>query len=220
MIITFFIMCMIMLLRYFILAGGAYALTRRNDALKSVTPVNVKRDITWSVLSSFIFALSATALIEMWKSEKIILNDEFTFKEIGLFFILVFLQDAYFYWTHRLLHLPRFYRPYHEAHHQSRQPTAWTSFSFHPVEAFMQALFLPVVLYFMPVHLITVASFLFIMTFFGITNHLGFEIFPKSFVRSAPIITATHHQVHHQYYGSNFGLFFTTWDKWMGTERE
>jgi hypothetical protein len=41
-------------------------------------------------------------------------------------------------------------------------------------------------------------------------------------VRGRPMIdwltTTTHHDLHHAQPDSNFGLYFTWWDRWMGTE--
>src|SRR3546814_2958407 len=45
------------------------------------------------------------------------------------------LHDSFFYWTHRLLHRPRWFRLAHAVHHESRPPTAWAAMSFHPIEA-------------------------------------------------------------------------------------
>jgi sterol desaturase/sphingolipid hydroxylase (fatty acid hydroxylase superfamily) len=51
--------------------------------------------------------------------------------------------------------------------------------------------------------------------------HLGFELFPRWWVR-APILrwsnTATFHSLHHQRYTGNFGLFTRFWDRLFGTE--
>jgi sterol desaturase/sphingolipid hydroxylase (fatty acid hydroxylase superfamily) len=30
--------------------------------------------------------------------------------------------------------------------------------------------------------------------------------------------TSTHHNMHHQLFNGNYALYFTWWDKWMGTE--
>ena len=127
------------------------------------------------------------------------------------------MHDTYFYWSHRLSH--KFYHlKIHHAHHKSRIPTAWTSFSFHPVEALLQAIIIPAMVFFIPVHLSVLLIVLTIMTAFGLTNHLGYEIYPSFFERKLSLITARHHQVHHSHLSKNFGLYFTFWDKWMGTE--
>ena len=37
--------------------------------------------------------------------------------------LMVILHDAYFYWTHRLLHHPAFFERFHRVHHLSTTPT-------------------------------------------------------------------------------------------------
>ncbi|HZD26068.1 MAG TPA: sterol desaturase family protein, partial [Alphaproteobacteria bacterium] len=52
-------------------------------------------------------------------------------------------------------------------------------------------------------------------------GHCGFEVFPRGMVRSrwfGWITGVTHHDLHHQDARWNFGLYFTWWDRWMGTE--
>ena len=62
----------------------------------------------------------------------------------------------------------------------------------------------------------------FTMTIMGVTNHTGWEIFPR-FVHGGPLgawlITARHHQRHHQFYGCNYGLYFRFWDRLCGTDK-
>jgi sterol desaturase/sphingolipid hydroxylase (fatty acid hydroxylase superfamily) len=52
-------------------------------------------------------------------------------------------------------------------------------------------------------------------------GHSGYEIFPAN-RDGRPMFdwmtTVTHHDLHHARAGWNFGLYFTWWDRWMGTE--
>ena len=50
------------------------------------------------------------------------------------------IHETYYYWLHRWMHLPHIYKYVHKAHHESLTTTAWTSFSFHPIESFLQGL--------------------------------------------------------------------------------
>ena len=51
-------------------------------------------------------------------------------------------------------------------------------------------------------------------------GHLGYETFPKSLIKH-PIgkwqNNATNHNLHHQLSKYNYGLYFTFWDRLMGT---
>ena len=52
-------------------------------------------------------------------------------------------------------------------------------------------------------------------------GHLGYEIYPKNWVR-LPFLkyktASTHHNMHHEQFNGNYGLYFTFWDKLMHTE--
>jgi len=59
------------------------------------------------------------------------------------------------------------------------------------------------------------------MIFKNALGHSGYEIFPRSATKHwfwKHITTVTHHDMHHEKGSANFGLYFTWWDKLMGTE--
>ena len=61
-----------------------------------------------------------------------------------------------------------------------------------------------------------------IMTLMGVTNHMGWEMFPARLVHGKLgkwLITASHHELHHQKYRCNYGLYFRHWDRLFGTDR-
>lgn len=208
-IFMFFTISLIMVVRYFIVCG---LFKQRGQ----------KRDIGYSLVSSFIFALTGTILLHQFKNGHTKIYTDISDYGVPWLFIsflmYMFINDTYYYWLHRILHKRSFYK-FHIAHHYSKNPTAWTSFAFHPVEALLQAIVVPALAFIIPIHWAVLAFILFIMTMFGVTNHLGHEIYPRSFERKFKIITASHHQNHHHYPGTNFGLFFTFWDQLMGTEK-
>lgn len=64
-------------------------------------------------------------------------------------------------------------------------------------------------------------TYVLLMTLSSVINHLGIEIFPQRFRNSWPgkqLINATHHQYQHEEFFTNYGLYFTFWDRWMATE--
>ena len=222
--VTFVILLTMMLFRYFFLClffEGYIWLKKPNPISKAnLQKKDLQRDMRWSVLSTGVFALISTITIELWHRGELLIYEgvayPYWYLPIGLVIYLV-LHDTYFYWTHRLLH--RFmFKKIHFAHHESRRPTAWTSFSFHPWEALIQAIILPLLLLTFPIHWVGLLVFLIIMSVFGVTNHLGYEIYPSFLERNLFLITARHHQCHHEKVGSNFGLYFTFWDRLMRTE--
>ncbi|MGB0920409.1 MAG: sterol desaturase family protein [Alphaproteobacteria bacterium] len=135
--------------------------------------------------------------------------------------IKLVLHDAWFYWTHRAMHHRRLFRQVHWTHHKSKVPTPFTALSFDPPEAFSHALFGNLYMLLVPMHPIVGIAFFAIMIIRNVMGHTGYELHPRGWLNSPLtrwINTTTHHDLHHQNGNYNFGLYFTWWDKWMGTE--
>ncbi len=139
---------------------------------------------------------------------------------IACILLLIFLHDTYFYWTHRLLHLPHWFEKIHIKHHLSSSPNPLTALAFHPVEAVIQAAFFPLIIIAVPIHSIALFIFLFYMVFMNVLGHSGFQLFHYDKVLSKWLWwnnSSKRHDEHHQYARGNYGLYFTFWDRWMRT---
>jgi lathosterol oxidase len=137
--------------------------------------------------------------------------------------LTILLHDAYFYWTHRLMHLRSLFPIMHRAHHRSTNPTPWAAYAFDPLEAFVQAGILPLVAFLYPIHPLAFILFMGVQVGFNVFGHAGFEIFPHRFLDSRLgkfFNTPTNHAMHHQHFGSNYGLYFNLWDRLMGTNHK
>ena len=135
--------------------------------------------------------------------------------------LLILWHDFYFYWTHKWMHHPKIFRHVHRVHHKSVSPSPWTAYSFHPLEAIVQAAFIPMYLLVMPIHGFALITFMIYQIARNVVGHLGYEFFHNAFITSKWlnwITTTTHHDQHHHYFNHNYGLYFTWWDKWMKTE--
>jgi lathosterol oxidase len=136
--------------------------------------------------------------------------------------LLIFVHETYFYWMHRFLHRPRVFRAAHRVHHLSMNPTAWTAQSFHPLEAFLEVIWIVPIVFLLPLHWVVLLAFSFFSLTSNIFGHSGIEIYSKE---SKPswlnrwMNTSTHHNLHHQNHLGNYGLYFRFWDVWMKTER-
>ncbi|APG61630.1 sterol desaturase [Sphingorhabdus lutea] len=221
------IMTIIIALRYLVSSGFFAWLTQQKfPALYQKLGRQMRREIYWSLLSAGIYGVPAGIVAWGWQN----LGWTFIYQDISDYplwylpislFLYLFAHDTYFYWTHRAMHIPKLFKIAHAVHHESRPPTAWAAMSFHPIEAFSGALFLPFMVFILPVHISVLGIILTIMTFMGIANHMGWEIFPKWIVHGRLgkcMITATHHQKHHDIYRGNYGLYFRFWDKICGTD--
>jgi sterol desaturase/sphingolipid hydroxylase (fatty acid hydroxylase superfamily) len=219
--------------RYFLIAGSAYwlfyrvlnpVLAARRLRLKPPLGWAIRADIQLATLSAIIFAISAMVVILSYERgwTRLYGNLEaYGFWYLGLSYIAVLvMQDTYFYFVHRLLHRPRLFRWMHQGHHRSGDPTPWTSFAFDPAEAVLQTLFLLGVIFVVPLHFATLVAALITMTGWTVLNHLGFELFPRSFPHhwlGKWLIGPTHHALHHRKYRVHYGLYFTFWDRLLGT---
>jgi len=141
---------------------------------------------------------------------------------LGISFVSVLMiQDTYFYFLHRLFHNPLLFRWVHYGHHRSQNPTPWTSFAFDLPEAFVQAIFFVGIVFIIPLHFITLVAVLMTMTLWAVWNHIGFELFGPFFPHhwlGKWFIGSTHHSIHHRQYTVHYGLYFTFWDKLLGTQ--
>ena len=137
------------------------------------------------------------------------------------FVITVIAHDAYFYWAHRIMHHPRLFRTFHRRHHRSHNPTPFTAYSFDLAEAAVMASFTVIWELIVPVSWVGFTAFLIHQIARNVIGHSGYELFPAR-KDGRPLFdwmtTVTHHDLHHSQAGYNYGLYFTWWDRWMGTE--
>lgn len=136
-------------------------------------------------------------------------------------FIALIIHDTYFYWMHRTVHHQKIFRFVHLVHHKSTNPSPFTAYSFHVLEAILEAMILPIVLFLIPMNIKAVVLFTLIGFFINIYGHLGFEIMPKWFRKSflfGIVNTSVYHNMHHSKFKGNYGLYFRFWDRLMKTE--
>lgn len=134
--------------------------------------------------------------------------------------LLIILQDTYFYFTHRAMHHRSLFRVMHFEHHVSRHTSPFTAYAFSPLEACVHALFVPLATLFMPAHELALFAFLGFMIVRNVLGHLAIELYPAGFVTSRfgrTQTTTTHHALHHLRPNTNYGLYFTLWDRVLGT---
>jgi sterol desaturase/sphingolipid hydroxylase (fatty acid hydroxylase superfamily) len=132
------------------------------------------------------------------------------------------LHDTYFYWTHRAMHHKKLFRAMHLVHHKSVNPSPWAAYAFHPLEAIVEAGIFAVFLFTIPIHPLHLLVFFFAMIVYNVYGHLGYELYPAGFSKhwlGKWINTSVNHNQHHQHFKGNYGLYFTFWDRLMGTIR-
>lgn len=223
-------------LRYFIAASAAYLIfwvvfihrwSHRIIQRKFPKRAKMWMEFRYSLSTVTIFSLIGTFIVSMTKAGHTQVYFGmgehgwlWFFASIGL---MILLHDAYFYWAHRLMHHPNIFKHVHLVHHRSTNPSPWAAYSFHPLEAVVEAGIFVLIVFTIPVHHFALLAFLIYMISRNVMGHLGIEIFPKWFLK-IPFLnlhtTTTHHDLHHKNFHTNYGLYFTWWDRWLGTEDE
>ena len=221
------------LTHYLMFAGGAwllgYVLFRNWWASRKIIPAmptgaDLRREAKWSALTVVIYGLVGATTLTLAKSggTSIYRNDEDN--GWGWFWgsvvVVIFVHDAYFYWTHRLIHHPRLFRLIHGVHHESHNPSPWAAYCFSPIEAVIQAGIFPFVALTMPIHPLAFGLFMLWSITFNVAGHTGYEFHPRWLMDSwlgKFLNTPTNHIQHHDSFKGNFSLYFNFWDRWMGT---
>lgn len=221
-------MTLIVAVRYVVTSGAfAWATRRVRPGRYDGLAAQIRMEIGWSLVSAGIFGIPAGVVAWGWQEH----GWTRIYADAGAYplwwmplslFLYLFAHDTWFYWTHRWMHWPRVFRAAHAVHHASRPPTAWAAMSFHPIETITGAIVIPALVFVIPIHIGMLSAVLSIMTLMGVTNHMGWEIFPRRLVNSRFgewVITASHHQRHHEQYLCNYGLYFRFWDRLCATDR-
>ncbi|TDX00615.1 sterol desaturase family protein [Dinghuibacter silviterrae] len=185
------------------------------------------REIGWSTLSIILFTLPPLIILH---SDSIRPHSTF-YRHISehgwvyffaAFPLMVVVHDAYFYWMHRMIHHPRLFTLVHLVHHRSTNPSPWAAYAFHPLEAVLESMIFVIFLFTIPITGWHLLVFFLISLIYNVYGHLGFELYPAGFHRhwfGKWVNTSVSHNMHHQYFKGNYGLYFLFWDRVMGTLR-
>lgn len=220
---------------YFIFAGTAfiifYFIIKRPMWFRKVQKKlpswkDHSRDILYSLVSVSIFATMGVVVMWWLKPFTNIYTDfslyggwpYYIFTWVWMFLI----HDTYFYWMHRVMHHPTLFKHIHLVHHKSHNPTPWTAYAFHPAEGLLEAMIIPILAFSLPLHSSAMGSFFLFQIAYNVYGHLGFELYPRNFHKSwigKWINTSVAHNLHHDKFDGNYGLYFLFWDRAMGTLR-
>lgn len=222
--------------RYFLLAGIPFALfywvlpknkkvSTRKIQQRNASKKDFLREIWHSMTSTLVFTV-ITAIILFTPVRNITqlytnINDYpvwYIFVSLALSLVI---HDTYFYWMHRIMHHKTLFNLTHLVHHRSTNPSPWTSYSFHLLEAIVEGGVLLVITMVMPMHILTVLLFTVVGFMINVYGHLGYELMPKGFRKNVlfqVLNTSVHHNLHHSKFKGNYGLYFRVWDRIMGTE--
>lgn len=224
----------ISVVRYFTLAGIPFALfyLLMPDKLgkfkiqqKLATKKDFIREVWHSLQSTLVFSMIAVGLVftplQQYTRIYTHINDfPLWYVAVALLLSLI-IHDTYFYWMHRLLHHKKLFKLAHLVHHKSTNPSPWTSYSFHILEAITEGLVLVPIVVLIPMHPLTILLFTITGFIINVYGHLGYEIMPQSFRSTWAfeiLNSSVHHNMHHSKFKGNYGLYLRIWDRVMGTE--
>lgn len=222
-------------IRYFLAASVAflifYILLRNRNPLKKIQEKfpqsrDYFRDFGYSVLTVLIFSFIGVMTFRFLKPYNVLIYD-FEAKPMWYWLLTVipifFIHDFYFYWAHRFMHLKKVFKHVHRVHHLSTNPSPWTAYAFHPLEAVIEGLSITILAFTVPTHPVIIVFFMIFQIVYNVYGHLGYELFPKGFSKNGFgkwINTSVAHNQHHQWYHGNYGLYTLIWDRLFGTIRE
>jgi sterol desaturase/sphingolipid hydroxylase (fatty acid hydroxylase superfamily) len=125
------------------------------------------------------------------------------------------IHEFHFFCIHRLIHTPFLYKWVHSVHHNSVNPSPWSSLSMHPVESL--AYFAPILYHLIIPSNPIIALFQLHQAGFGaVPGHVGFdkvEVTDETGFDSHAYI----HYLHHKYFEVNYGDGLIPLDKLFGT---
>lgn len=133
----------------------------------------------------------------------------------ALALVVPVIHEFHFFCIHRLIHTPFLYKWVHSVHHNSVNPSPWSSLSMHPVEhlLYFSTMFYHLIL---PSSPIIALYQLHYAAFGAIPGHVGFdkiEVGENGTVDSH----AYAHYLHHKYFEVNYGDALIPLDRWFGT---
>lgn len=150
-------------------------------------------------------------------------------QQIGLFYLLSFgvflssllsilLLDLLIYWQHRIVHIvPLFWR-FHQIHHTDHILNTTSAVRFHPVEIILSMLVKLVFITILGVPVVAALIFEIILNTAALFSHSNIKIAKKWDARLRTfIVTPAMHRIHHSHIrsetNSNYGFFFSFWDR-------
>lgn len=134
---------------------------------------------------------------------------------VASMFLAPAVHEVNFFCIHRLLHVPFLYKWVHAIHHNSNNPSPWSSLSMHPFE---HLLFFGEVFWFLiiPSNPIVVLFSSHLCGYGAVNGHIGFHKLELSDEKAIDSHSYLHY-LHHKYFEVNYGADgLVPFDKWFG----
>lgn len=185
---------------------------------KEIKSKQIKVELLYTIRTVFIQGLMRIILLGLFITQIYTTGDTSLTYDIMTFIGLVLFHDTYFYWSHRVLHHKKLFKPIHGVHHGAKSPTTFSAYRYTATEAVIQFAFFYVYIYLIPISLEVFFSFILFSSTMNILGHSNVDMLPKWWLKLKIMSTPTFHSMHHEKTNGNFGLYFTFWDKLMNTK--
>ncbi len=129
--------------------------------------------------------------------------------------LIPIIHEVHFYLIHRLIHVPFLYRWVHSVHHNSVNPSPWSSLSMHPVEhlLYWSGSLIHLIL---PSHPLLLIYHTQLTGTGAVIGHVGFDKIELG--KEGGVDThAFAHYLHHKYFEVNYADGMVPLDQWFGT---
>lgn len=171
-------------------------------------------DLLYETFKLTIFNLLLIPVVSILLFPYVKITDQFSYYHIFLLISLIIIEEIGFYTTHRILHIPFFYKHIHKVHHKWIYPIALSCIYAHPVE-FIFSNLLPTIIAMLSFSYFNIYISIYIYWLWmiiGFTNtvwvHAGYS--SKNEKQYLP------HFYHHISFSNNYGISIFM-DKLFGT---
>ena len=129
--------------------------------------------------------------------------------------VIPLFHELHFFCIHRLIHIPVLYKHVHSVHHNSINPSPWSSLSMHPVEhlLYWSDILIHLIL---PSHPLLVLYHLNVTGTGAVIGHVGFDKVETGEEKGVDTHAFAHY-LHHKYFEVNYADGMLPLDKWFGT---
>jgi sterol desaturase/sphingolipid hydroxylase (fatty acid hydroxylase superfamily) len=138
--------------------------------------------------------------------------------------MIFFIDDAWFYWSHRYMHVNKYMlRKFHAVHHRVPRPLPLDYFYVHPVDWLFSGAGIPIAitasyLIFGVISFYAVFAWAVFKAFHELDLHSGIRTRIGNWKYMKWMTTAEYHGDHHAKFHGNYSSVFTFWDKVLKTE--
>lgn len=203
------------------IGSGLFSYMRKHAKLQAVTnhhlyPGQIRREIRQSMVSILIFSIQGILIQQGLINHWLYISYELNWWVIPQIIVLFLWNEIHFYLCHALLHTPFIMRRIHWVHHHSKEPTVFSTYSFHWAEAFLlgTVIFFPMLIY--PFQAVAVLSLPVMSILINTLGHCNYDFFAG--MRPSHLLKFSYrHSMHHKYGKGNLGFLLPWFDYLFNT---